>query len=56
MSLMIDARFMVLLQPLAYRTGTTTKSAYGSSRDLLDAINASQRLALPFEGALLVGY
>lgn len=56
MSLMVDARFMVLLQPLAYRTGTTTKSAYGSSRDLLDAIYASQRLALPFEGALLVGY
>ena len=56
MSLMVDARFMVLLQPLAYRTGTTTKSAYASSRDLLDAIYSSQRLALPFEGALLVGY
>lgn len=56
MSLMVDARFMVLMQPLAYRTGATTKSAYASSRDLLDAIYASQRLALPFEGALLVGY
>lgn len=56
MALMVDARFMVLLQPLAYRTGATTKSAYASSRDLLDAIYASQRLALPFDGALLVGY
>ena len=56
MSLMVDAEFMVLLQPLAYRTGATTKSAYASSRDLLDAIYASQRLALPFSGALLVGY
>lgn len=56
LSLLVDARFMVLLQPLAYRTGVTTKSAYASSRDLLDAIYTSQRLRLPFDGVLLIGY
>ena len=56
MSLMVDAEYMVLLQPLTYRTGTTNRSAYAATRDLLDAIYASRRLLLPFKGALLVGY
>jgi hypothetical protein len=55
-SLLLDARFMVLMQPLTYRTSKTTKSAYAGTRDLLDAIYASQRLRLPFDGLLLVGY
>jgi hypothetical protein len=56
MSLMVDSSFMVLLQPLYYRTANTTKSAYTSTKDLLEAIYSSQRLHLPFQGALLVGY
>ncbi len=56
LSLLLDARFMVLMQPLRYRTGSTVKSAYESSRDVFDAIYASQRLQLPFDGVLLLGY
>ncbi len=52
MSLMVDAGFVVLLQPLASLTGTTTRPAYGRSRDLLDAIYASQSQALPTSGLL----
>jgi hypothetical protein len=33
-----------------------TVPAYRDCRDLLSAVFASQRLALPFEGILLLGY
>ncbi|WP_425839763.1 hypothetical protein [Microbacterium sp. PA5] len=55
-SLLLDARYMLLLMPGTYRYGSTQKDAYGSTRDLLSAIYASQRLRLPFEGVLLIGY
>jgi hypothetical protein len=60
-SLILDARYLVLLMPIAYRisTGTaraTTVPAYRDARDMLEAVYASQRLPLPFEGVLLVGY
>ncbi len=57
-SLLLDARYLALLLPIAYAppSARTPVPAYGYSRDLLDAIYASQRLRLPFEGVLLIGY
>lgn len=59
-SLILDANFLVLAQPLAYRfksgAGEGTEHAYMNTVSLLEAIYASQRLSLPFRGLLLVGY
>lgn len=60
-SLILDARFLVLMMPLTYRisTGTaraTSVPAYRDARDMLEAVYASRRLALPFDGVLLIGY
>lgn len=59
-SLILDATFLALAQPLAYRfkSGTRegTEHAFKSTCDLLTAIYASQRLRLPFTGVLLIGY
>jgi hypothetical protein len=41
--------------PITYRS-TTSIPAYSRTRGQLDAIYASTRLKLPFEGVLLVGY
>ena len=56
MSLLLDARFMVLMLPLVYRYGRTQTSAFERTRDQLSAIYASDRLRLPFDGTLLIGY
>lgn len=59
-SLILDSRYLVLAMPIAYKFTSSGRqisiSAYANSRDQLDAIYASQRLRLPFEGVLLVGY
>ena len=57
-SLILDAKFLILMQPYAYRSSETAAPmhAYANSRAQLDAIYASRRLALPFVGILLVGY
>ena len=59
-SLILDARYLVLALPLAYRFKSGpregTEYAYRNTSDLLTAIYASRRLKLPFEGVLLVGY
>ncbi len=58
-SLLLDARALILMVPLAYMppSARTPIPAYEYTRALLDAIYASQRLVLPFEeGVLLVGY
>lgn len=57
-SLILDARFLVLMLPLAYRSNDAAKprSAYATTRGHLDAIYQSQRLQLPFAGVLLIGY
>lgn len=59
-SLLVDARFLALLMPRQYRFGapgkTVTMPAYDKTRAQIDAIYASQRLRLPFEGLLVVGY
>lgn len=58
-SLILDARFFALLLP--WHTGTKAaarRSRCGPTRTRaqLNAIYASQRLRLPFEGVLLLGY
>lgn len=59
-SLILDATYMVLLMPIRYRTTSSgrehTIPAYESNRNQLTAIYASQRLRLPFDGVLLLGY
>lgn len=59
-SLLVDARFLVLAVQAAYRHKTggrdVTVQSYRDARNLLDAIYASNRLQLPLEGVLLVGY
>jgi hypothetical protein len=58
-SLILDADYLVLVMPLAYRYGTTKQTvvaAYREARDMLEAVYASRRLPLPFKGVLLVGY
>lgn len=59
-SLILDASYMVLGLPCAYRHMSSSREitvrAYEDTRHQLDAIYASQRIRLPFEGVLLVGY
>jgi hypothetical protein len=59
-SLILDARNLVLLMPVRYRTTSGQRelviSPYEKTRNQLEAIYASQRLTLPFEGVLVIGY
>ena len=59
-SLLLDARFMVLMMPNVYRYNSGGKSlradAFAKTREQFSAIYASNRLILPFEGVLLIGY
>jgi hypothetical protein len=59
-SLIVGARYLVIgmMDHYIYRSGgkQSTSHDYESARDQLDAIYASGRLQLPFEGVLLVGY
>ncbi len=60
MSLMVDATNAVIAMPLVYRYAssgkTMTNHAYNDGLEILDAIWSSNRLRLPFEGLLIVGY
>lgn len=59
-ALLVDARFLVLAVQQAYRHKTAgqdvTVQSYRDTRNLLDAIYASDRLQLPLEGVLVIGY
>lgn len=59
-SLILDAQFLALLMPVRYRTTSGGRAhaipAYERTRGQLSAIYASQRLRLPFDGVLLIGY
>lgn len=58
-SLLLDAKYLILFMPKLYRHGgdkVTKVRAYEKTRNQLDAIYASQRLRLPFDGLLLIGY
>jgi hypothetical protein len=55
-SLIVDADYLILAMMLEYRSGKMTKRSYEHTREQIDAIYASDRLKLPFEGVLLIGY
>jgi hypothetical protein len=59
-SLMVDARFLVLAVPAEYRyksgARTAREPSYAKTYSVVEAIYGSPRLALPFEGLLLIGY
>jgi hypothetical protein len=59
-SLILDAKYLALLLPVAYRHLSggreVTVAAFREAHDQFDAIYASQRLRLPFDGVLLIGY
>lgn len=59
-SLIVDARFLVLILPIEYRFNSGSRPglelAYRNTSDLLTAVYASQRLRFPFEGIALIGY
>jgi hypothetical protein len=59
-SLIVDARYLVLGVMSDYRHQSSgreiTVHSYDDAKGMLDAIYASQRLHLPFEGVLLFGY
>lgn len=59
-SLLVDARFLALAVQVSYRHKSGGKDivvqSYRDTMNLLDAIYASNRLLLPLEGILLIGY
>lgn len=60
-SLIVDQHFLVLGVMRSYRYQSSSGrpiivSSYRDSKDQLDALYASGRLRLPFEGVLLFGY
>jgi hypothetical protein len=59
-SLIVDARYLVLGVMREYRHLSSGQAvvvkSYTDTRDQIDAIFASGRLTLPFEGVLLFGY
>ena len=59
-SLIVDAKYLAIALMTSYRYQSGAKTAashdYVNAHDQLDAIYASGRLHLPFEGVLLIGY
>lgn len=59
-SLIVNARYLVIGVMQKYRHKSGSKDiivrSYDDAKAQIDAIYASQRLRLPFEGVLLVGY
>jgi hypothetical protein len=59
-SLLVDARFLALAVQVSYRHKSGGKDivvqSYRDTMNLLDALYASNRLSLPLEGILLIGY
>lgn len=55
-SLLVGVRFLALAMMIEYRGGGRPIRSYENARNQLDAIYASERLRLPFDGVLLIGY
>jgi hypothetical protein len=53
---MVGVRYLVLAMMLEYRGGGQIMKSYEVARSRIDAIYASERLTLPLEGLLLLGY
>jgi len=58
--LIVDARFLALAVPVEYRYKSgareTKEPSYAKTYSVVEAIYRSQRLELPFEGLLVIGY
>lgn len=59
-SLMVDARYLAIAVPVEYRyrsgSRTAKEPSYTKTYSVVEAIYGSDRLSLPFEGLLLIGY
>lgn len=55
-SLLVGVRYLALAVMVEYRGGGRPIRSYENTRNQLDAIYASERLRLPFDGVLLIGY
>lgn len=55
-SLMVDADYLILAMMQEYRAGKQTMRSFEQTMKRLDAIYASDRLKLPLDGVLLIGY
>lgn len=55
-SLLVGVRYLALAVMIEYRGGGRPIRSYENTRNQLDAIYASERLHLPFQGVLLIGY
>jgi len=55
-SLMVDVKYLVLAMMLSYRSGGQEMKSYEIARARIDSIYASERLRLPLDGLLLIGY
>lgn len=53
---MVDVSYLVIAMMLTYKGGGQTIRSYEVARSRIDAIFASERLALPLDGVLLIGY
>jgi hypothetical protein len=57
---MVDARYLVLAVPQEYRYKSGKRIAkepsFAKTYSVIEAIYGSERLSLPFDGLLLVGY
>ena len=53
---MVGVDYLVLAMMREYRSAGRTTHSYEQTRKRLDAIYASDRLALPLSGVLLIGY
>lgn len=58
-SLIVDAKYLALAVPVEYRYGkakVTKEASYAKTYSVVEAIYGSERLSLPFDGLLLIGY
>lgn len=56
-SLLVGVENFAIAVPLAYEYGDgTVEPSYKVAKSIFDAIYSSERLKLPFEGVLLIGY
>jgi hypothetical protein len=53
---MVDADYLILAMMLEYRSGSTKWHSYEQTKRRLNAVYASDRLDLPLDGVLLIGY
>lgn len=57
---MVDARYLVLAVPQEYRYKSGKRIAkepsFAKTYSVVEAIYGSERMSLPFDGLLLVGY